>query len=68
MKNKILNFNVSTVNNESYIRNEAVNQPIYFRTQQLSDKVKECERLILKFYNLLYLRKLQLPLCIVPLK
>ena len=51
MKNKILNFNVSTVNNESYIRNEAVNQPIYFRTQQLSDKVKECERLILKFYN-----------------
>ena len=51
MKNKILNFNVSTVNNESYIRNEDVNQPIYFRTQQLSDKVKECERLILKFYN-----------------
>lgn len=51
MKNKVLNFNVSTVNNEVYIRKEAVNQPIYFRTQQLSDKTKECERLILKFYN-----------------
>lgn len=51
MKNKILNFNVSTVNNEYSIRKEAVNQPIYFRTQQLSDKVKECEKLILKFYN-----------------
>jgi len=51
MKNKILNFNVSTINNENYIRKEAINQPIYFRTQQLSDKAKECERLILKFYN-----------------
>lgn len=51
MKNKILNFNVSTVNNEFYIRKESSKQPIYFRTQQLSDKVKECERLILKFYN-----------------
>ncbi len=51
MKNKVLNFNVSTVNNEYYIRKESVTQPIYFRTQQLSDKTKECERLILKFYN-----------------
>jgi len=51
MKNKILNFNVSTVNNEFYIRKESVKQPIYFRTQQLSNKVKECEQLILNFYN-----------------
>ena len=51
MKNKILNFNVATVNNEFYIRKQSVNQLIYFRTQQISDKTKECERLLLKFYN-----------------
>ena len=51
MKNKVLNLNIATVNNEYYIRKESSNQLVYFRTQQLSDKVKECERLILKFCN-----------------
>ena len=51
MKNKPLNFNLSNPNNELCLREKASDQLIYFRTQAVSDKAKECERLLLKFFN-----------------
>ena len=51
MKNKLLNFNLSNPNNELRLRKMASDQLVYFRTQSISDKAKECERLLLKFFN-----------------